>query len=68
MKRGKADNDIKEDRIVAVTVKLKFPAHYTDEQISDILTDCDYTFNYPVEDGENEVQTIDSEIVDYTIK
>lgn len=51
-----------------VTVALRFPDNYTVGQINDILSDCDYTFNYPVKEGETDVHEIDSEIIDIQIK
>lgn len=54
-------------KIVNVNVKLIFPDDYTDEQICDIITDCDYEFNYPTNGGVNEVRPIDSEITNWEI-
>lgn len=46
-----------------VTVVLRFPDNYTVGQINDIISDCDYSFNYPVKEGETDVREIDSEII-----
>lgn len=51
-------------KTVYLKVKLKFPDDYTQEQITDIISDCDYSFNYPVNDDDTEVKEIESEIID----
>ena len=54
-------------KIVKVLVKLQFPENYTDMDITSIMENCDYAFNYPVEEGDDEVTPIESEINDLDI-
>lgn len=55
-------------KTVHLNIKLNFPDNYTEQQITDILTNCDYSFYYPTERDDTEVREIDSEIMDYEFK
>lgn len=52
---------------VDVTVRLVVNANDDDAELSDIINELDYTFDYPVSTGYNGVVIVDSSIDDYEL-